>query len=139
MDYFQNVTAATKTFDQPGAPHTIWESEAGSALAVTRLEQILGTSVDVAVNTMREANPLIIAPNPMTTHTWARFSVSETGNVSLRVYDVAGRQVTDLVDGILGEGPHEVRLARGALPGGVYFLRLVSSDGLSVGKVSVLR
>ncbi len=73
-------------------------------------------------------------PNPFNPATSIRFSLPRETNVSLRVYDVAGRLVRRLVDGPLPAGAHSFRWngrtdeGRNAASG-VYFARL-QADGL---------
>jgi V8-like Glu-specific endopeptidase len=68
-------------------------------------------------------------PNPFTPPTSVRFTVPQRTEVSLAVYDVAGRLVRTLVDGEVEPGEHAVtwdgRHASGAeASSGVYFCRL---------------
>jgi len=69
-------------------------------------------------------------PNPFNPSTLIRFDVSSPGaRVSLRVYDVSGRLVRILHDGITSSGPHAVTWDGTNLHGqhvssGVYFYRL---------------
>jgi len=44
--------------------------------------------------------------------------------VTLKVFDVLGREVTTLVDGELSPGEHSVVFNGESLPSGVYFYRL---------------
>ena len=73
-------------------------------------------------------------PNPFNPATSIRFSLPRETTVSLRVYDVAGRLVRNLVQGPLPAGAHSFRwngrtdLGRNAASG-VYFARL-QADGL---------
>jgi len=48
------------------------------------------------------------APNPFHPYTTLRFSLASTGPVELTIYDVAGRKVKTLLDGVLEAGSHEV-------------------------------
>jgi len=74
------------------------------------------------------------APNPFNPSTSIRFSVAREGaRVRMSIYDVAGRLVSDLVDGTATAGEHSARWdgtdAQGrAVASGVYFVRL-SVDG----------
>ena len=68
-------------------------------------------------------------PNPFNPVTTIRFGVREKGPVTLRVYDVAGRLVRTLVDGVRDAGAYrevwEGRNNRGSCAAsGVYFYRL---------------
>jgi len=69
------------------------------------------------------------APNPVTTRTTMRFGVPRETNVSLRVFDAAGRVVRDLHDGAMGAGEYASTWDLSANDGsrvarGVYFVRL---------------
>jgi hypothetical protein len=44
--------------------------------------------------------------------------------VRLTVYDILGREVATLVDGMQQPGPHEARFDGGGLSSGVYLYRL---------------
>ena len=63
-------------------------------------------------------------PNPFNPATTIRFAVPRAGLVRLAVYDVLGRRVDELVDGILDAGWHAVRWDAAGLPSGVYLYRL---------------
>jgi hypothetical protein len=63
-------------------------------------------------------------PNPAHGGTRIPFTLSQTGRVSLNLYDVSGRLVRRLVDGVWEAGPHEVRLNPQGLSSGVYYYRL---------------
>ncbi|NTV03639.1 T9SS type A sorting domain-containing protein, partial [bacterium] len=75
------------------------------------------------------------APNPFNPSTVIRFSLPQAGPVSLRIYDVRGRQVRSLVEGIREAGAHSVvwdgRDDRGGhAASGAYVYRL-QADGKS--------
>lgn len=68
-------------------------------------------------------------PNPFNPSTTLRFVLPGSGRTTLRIYDVAGREVTELVDGRREAGEATVRWdGRGAdgspMPSGVYFAQL---------------
>jgi hypothetical protein len=72
-------------------------------------------------------------PNPFGTGTTIRYSLPHEGKVQLHVYNVEGRLVRTLVDGMVPAGAHAVtwdgRDTQGArLSSGVYFYRLFA-DG----------
>jgi hypothetical protein len=78
-------------------------------------------------------------PNPFNPTTNIQYTLKSTGNVSLKVYDVVGRQVASLVDGIQNAGNHEVKFLASDLASGVYFYRLVSPSGTLVMKMMLMK
>ncbi len=68
-------------------------------------------------------------PNPFNPQTTIRFSVPEASVVMLAVYDVLGREVRVLVDGVREAGVHEVVFEAGDLPSGTYLYRLETPQG----------
>lgn len=72
-------------------------------------------------------------PNPFNANTNISFSLPESGQVKLQVYDLLGRNVVTLLEDFLEAGGHSIswngRSANGAdLATGVYFYRLQTED-----------
>jgi len=65
-------------------------------------------------------------PNPFNPTTTIRFSLSRREHVTLKVFDVLGREVAKLVDKELNPGEHSVVFDATGLPSGEYFYRLSS-------------
>ncbi len=63
----------------------------------------------------------------------------ETNNVSLKVYDLTGREVETLVSGRLVEGLHHLQWDADMLPTGVYVLRLTANNHTQTNKVVLVR
>ncbi len=81
-------------------------------------------------------------PNPFNPETVIRFSLPETGQVTLQVYDLTGRRIATLVDAHLERGHHRVRFdARDSagISSGVYLYRLQAGGQALVRKMTVLR
>lgn len=66
------------------------------------------------------------APNPFTSSTQITFAVARAGVVRLTAYDVLGRRVAILTDGMHGAGVHTITWDAATLPAGRYLLRLES-------------
>jgi hypothetical protein len=71
-------------------------------------------------------------PNPFNPTTTIRFDIRTSGNVSLKVYDVLGREVAVLADEYLRAGSYERVFEASNLSSGVYFytLRVTSGQAL---------
>jgi len=63
-------------------------------------------------------------PNPFNPSTTINFSLAETADASLKVYDVAGAEVASLVSGLTAAGEHSVTFDAASLTSGVYFYTL---------------
>ena len=83
-------------------------------------------------------------PNPFNPATTIAFSLAETGDVRLTVYDVLGREVKVLMNEALMRGRHEVvwdgtNAALESVPSGVYFACLSAGDRSATRKLLLLR
>ncbi|MCL5267093.1 MAG: T9SS type A sorting domain-containing protein [Bacteroidetes bacterium] len=67
-------------------------------------------------------------PNPFNPTTAISYQLSEASHVTLRVYDVLGREVAILVDGEENAGVYKVAFNGARYASGVYFYRLVASE-----------
>jgi hypothetical protein len=87
---------------------------------------------------------LEVRPNPFAGSTQVGLGLSERGRVSIRVYDVEGRLVTILFDGILGEGRHEIHWENREytsewIEPGIYFVRVKSDRETETRKALLIR
>ncbi|MCE1164017.1 MAG: T9SS type A sorting domain-containing protein [Bacteroidetes bacterium] len=87
-------------------------------------------------------------PNPFNPSTTIKFSIpsdengkrkSENGLVSLKVYDVSGREIAVLANGKIHAGEYEIKFDGGHLPSGVYFCRLSADTYSEVIKMILLK
>ena len=63
-------------------------------------------------------------PNPVTSSTTIVFSVPDFGVASLKLYDISGRFIKELANGLYGKGEHRLIFQNQGLSSGVYILRL---------------
>jgi len=79
-------------------------------------------------------------PNPFNPTTAIYYEIPEAGTVSLKVFDVMGNEVADLVRGKQEAGGHRVTFDAGDIASGVYFYSLRLNGSLSaVRKMMLLR
>jgi len=67
-------------------------------------------------------------PNPFNPATTIRFALPRAGRVSLRVFDMLGREIATLVDGFQGSGTHAVSFDASAFSSGLYLYSLETID-----------
>jgi hypothetical protein len=80
-----------------------------------------------------------ISPNPFNPSTTIRFSLPEATRATLNVYDITGRHVAQLVNGLQPAGIHQVTFDGSNLPSGVYLYRLTAGQNSAAGKMVLLK
>jgi surface protein len=78
------------------------------------------------------------APNPARQRATVRYALPEEQDITVRLYDVLGRQVRTVVDG-RQEGRHEQAVDVSELPSGVYVLRLEADGQVRTQKLTVVQ
>ncbi len=67
-------------------------------------------------------------PNPVTNSTTIQYSVVDNGFVSIKIFDVLGKEVTSLVNENKTTGTYEVKYNASSLQNGVYFYTMISNN-----------
>lgn len=78
-------------------------------------------------------------PNPFNPVTSIRFSIPRQVNVSLKIYDILGREVTTLVNEVKQAGTYEITWDASSVASGVYFYRFIAGEFRDVRKMMVLK
>lgn len=83
-------------------------------------------------------------PNPFNPNTKITFSIPKNSFVSLKVYDILGKEVATLVNGKLTPGIYEVPFSINQFPGnqlvsGIYFYKMETKDFNKVMKMVLLK
>lgn len=79
------------------------------------------------------------SPNPFALKTEVQFRVAAKGVVTLKVYDLAGREVATLVDEKLEPGSYTRTLEAGKLASGSYYYKLSMGDRTATRKMMVVK
>jgi hypothetical protein len=78
-------------------------------------------------------------PNPFNPTTTIRFEIPQSGPVSLKVFDVLGREVATLVDENLQAGRYQRTFTASGLPSGVYYYRLQAGGTVQTNRSMLLK
>lgn len=83
-------------------------------------------------------------PNPFNPSTVIRYSIVNSGNVSLKIYDVLGREIKNLVNQHLSNGTYEVNWKGDDNFGnkvsiGIYFYRIETENFVETKKMILLK
>ncbi len=78
-------------------------------------------------------------PNPFNPTTNIKFSIPQSGNVSLKVFDILGREVMTVLNQFEGAGSYTATFDASKLATGVYIYRLESGSFRSVKKMMLIK
>jgi hypothetical protein len=138
---------ATLVFDTADDP-ALAGAEAQAQVAYDLAARVTSSTVAVDPSAALPTATLLYAPRPNPAplgHASVRFDLAQAGHVRLALYDVRGREVARHVDGETPAGAHARSwngrdFAGRAVPGGVYFARLIAPGvGPSVVRFVVLQ
>jgi hypothetical protein len=78
-------------------------------------------------------------PNPFNPNTAVSFELGALSSVSLKVYDILGREVATLAEGRTEAGEHTVQWDATGFASGIYFYRLTAGNFSSTRKLVLMR
>ena len=78
-------------------------------------------------------------PNPFNPSTTIQYSIPESGNVQLKIYNLLGEEVATLVNDFKNAGSYQVRFNASDLSSGIYYYRIESEKFIQVKKMVLIR
>ncbi len=78
-------------------------------------------------------------PNPFNPTTTIEYSIPQPGVVTIKIYDILGREVTTLVNEEKQKGNHVVKFNTGNLSSGIYFYRIQTDSFTQTKKMILLK
>lgn len=98
------------------------------------------TDVDDELNSLpTEYNLDQNYPNPFNPSTVISYQLPISGNVTLKIFDVLGREVATLVDEYKNAGSYNIEFDASILPSGVYFYQLQAGSFVQTRKMVLLQ
>jgi len=103
-----------------------------------------GIAVDILTGVSEKPLPIAYSlgqnyPNPFNPTTLIRYSLPASGQVSLAIYDVLGREVAALVDARQESGYYETEWDATGFSSGVYFYRIHAGDYVDMKKLVLMK
>ncbi len=80
---------------------------------------------------------LSVYPNPTDQNATVSFSLDRRQKVSLKLYDLVGREIQTLQQGTLNSGKHRTILERSGLKPGAYFIKLELEEGALTDRIFI--
>ncbi|HZW40437.1 MAG TPA: T9SS type A sorting domain-containing protein [Ignavibacteriaceae bacterium] len=78
-------------------------------------------------------------PNPFNPSTKIKYAVPKQGLVSIRVYDILGKEVVHLVNKDMNAGEYEVDFNGSSLSSGIYFYQIQTGSYLETKKMLLIK
>ena len=102
------------------------------------------TSIDSLSQDNKDTNPsdFVLSqnyPNPFNPTTKIRYSISQTSNVIIKVFDILGNEIETLVNEEKLIGNYEVEFNAINLPSGIYFYHLRAGNFFETKKMILLK
>jgi photosystem II stability/assembly factor-like uncharacterized protein len=78
-------------------------------------------------------------PNPFNPSTIIKYELPEKGHAVLKVFDITGKKITELVNATQPAGAYEVLFDAAALPSGIYFYSLITGKKTLSGRMVLVK
>jgi hypothetical protein len=78
-------------------------------------------------------------PNPFSSSTTIRFRVAAPGNVTIKIFNIYGQEVRDLMQSHMEPGDYSVQFNGSNLPQGIYYCRLITASGSITRSLSLIK
>jgi hypothetical protein len=118
-----------QNYPNPFNPTTTIQYQLTTTSVVKQANNILPTQFAISQN----------YPNPFNPTTVIKYQLPKDSYVTLKLYDILGREIKVLVDGMTEAGSHEVSLDASQLASGMYMYKLKAGEFHAVKKLLLLR
>ncbi|MBT3689783.1 T9SS type A sorting domain-containing protein [bacterium] len=78
-------------------------------------------------------------PNPFNPETTISYQLPQNDEVSVIIYDMMGREVTELVNGHQVSGYHQIQWNAKNISSGIYFVKMIAGNNISNQKIILLK
>ncbi len=140
LTFTSAFTATSGTFNDMdfavnGCPSGWAVTSSGAIYKMSILTGISGTSEIIPDNYSLKQN----YPNPFNPTTNINFSIPKSGLVTLKIYDMTGKEVATLVNEVKSAGSYLVGFNASNLPSGAYFYRVSSGNFVDTKKMMLIK
>ncbi len=122
--------------------HLIFASQIGGYQYYTRTSNPLITTVDEKKNSLPDKYKMYQNfPNPFNPSTVINYRIKVGSHVTLKVYDLFGREVATLVDGYQDAGEYKTQFSilNSQLSSGIYFYKIKAGNFIETKKMVFLK
>ena len=95
--------------------------------------------VEVIINAPEKFELSQNYPNPFNPGTKIRYQITASSPVSLKIYDVLGREIKVLVNDIMTPGKHTVKFDGTGLSSGIYFYKITAGNYSDIKRMLLIK
>jgi hypothetical protein len=122
---------------------TVWGQKSASGnLTALQIQSQSNSVTNVNENNSETVTKYSLSqnyPNPFNPSTTIRFTLPKHSFVSLKVYNIIGQQVANLVNGNMEAGTYNINFDASNLPSGVYLYRIRANNFTQVHKMLLVK
>lgn len=132
-------TLELKNPDSDNSIAANWASSFNHGTPGKRNDNFTGINDHEATKILSDYSLIQNYPNPFNPSTIIKFAVPKTEIVSLKVYDILGKEIATLINKQLSPGNYEQEFNAAHLSSGVYFYRITAGNFTAVRKMQVIK
>jgi hypothetical protein len=111
------------------------------ALSEAEVKEIYGAT-DIEITNETVPNEFVLSqnyPNPFNPTTQIDFSCPKRSKVKLEIFDITGRRITTLIDGVIDTGSHSINFDGSNFTSGIYVYKLTASNVILTRKMLLIK
>jgi len=144
-DYFDHILGVW--YSDAIQKWILYTEDAASFVEDLKFNVYVSNSTGIPTSVEEETNPTVVNnfelhqnfPNPFNPTTQIRFSLAEQSQVTLKVYNILGKEIATLVNDLKGAGAHEISFDGSGLSSGVYFYTLQAGKFTETHKMILMK
>ncbi|MCK4524110.1 T9SS type A sorting domain-containing protein, partial [candidate division WOR-3 bacterium] len=130
---------AANLVDNLGGIHIAGVSGTEDSIYYWNWNIINGITDNYKLNKIKNSISFFNVPSIVRNNSEISFSISETGNVKIVLYDVTGREIRSLINGNFNAGTHNVALDGNTMTQGIYFVKIKTANYDNSAKIIVFK
>jgi hypothetical protein len=117
-----------------------WYGSGNFSCSVTKIAPDVPSASNIPASNMPSGDALYDNyPNPFNPSTTIAFDLPKTEFVSLKVFDLLGREVAVLSNGVAAAGHHSLSFDGSSLASGIYFYRIQAGEFSAINRMLLLK
>jgi hypothetical protein len=146
--YFVATSTGLYSTSNLNGSATVWAQEGSNTIGNVVCTMVKGRDSDEFVAVATHGAGIYSAsnvtstqnyPNPFNPSTTISFSLPQTGNVKLTLFDALGRNVQEIANKEFSSGDHSINFNAANLTSGVYFYRIEAGSFVQSKKMVLLK